>query len=107
MPSKREIAARLTRGELKKVVDRYDIDVADRRVGEGLVEAVAGTARAKSLASNKSRVLTLMPPFLMTYRGRVRDRRRDVADAIPRQCLSATRKVFGGLCDVTERRLNV
>ena len=46
MPSKREIITLLKRDELNEVVDRFELDVADRRAKDGLVEAVAASRRA-------------------------------------------------------------
>jgi type I restriction enzyme M protein len=46
MSSKREILEHLTRDELIAVVERFGLDVADRRAKAGLVEAVAASKKA-------------------------------------------------------------
>ena len=46
MASKREILDHLTRDELVAVVERFGLDVADRRAKAGLVEAVAASKKA-------------------------------------------------------------
>ena len=46
MPSKREIITLLKRDELNEVVDRFELDVADRRAKDGLVDAVAASRTA-------------------------------------------------------------
>lgn len=46
MSTKRDVLAHLTRDELIAVVDRFSLPVPDRRVREGLVEAVAASKKA-------------------------------------------------------------
>jgi type I restriction enzyme M protein len=46
MSTKREILEHLTRDELVAVVERFGLEVADRRAKAGLVEAVAGSKKA-------------------------------------------------------------
>jgi hypothetical protein len=46
MRSKREVLGHLKRDELLVAVDRYDLEVQDRRVREGLVAALTGSRRA-------------------------------------------------------------
>jgi hypothetical protein len=41
MPSKRQVLGLLTRPELQDIADRYQLDVADRRVRDDLIEAAA------------------------------------------------------------------
>jgi hypothetical protein len=41
MPSKRDVLSFLSRGELLAVVDRFELPVADRRVKDQLLEAIA------------------------------------------------------------------
>ena len=47
MPTKRAILAQLTATELRTNVDRYDLDVDDRRVKSQLVAALAGARKAR------------------------------------------------------------
>jgi hypothetical protein len=47
MPAKREVLASLTRDELLDALDRCGVEVGDRRVKEGLVEALAASHRAR------------------------------------------------------------
>jgi hypothetical protein len=46
MPTKRDVLALLTRDELVAVVDRFELQVPDRRVRDGLIEAVAASKKA-------------------------------------------------------------
>jgi type I restriction enzyme M protein len=46
MPSKRDVLAHLTRDELLATADRFELEVADRRVREQIFEAVASSKRA-------------------------------------------------------------
>jgi len=46
MPSKRDVLAQLTRDELLGTADRFELEVADRRVREQIFEAVASSKRA-------------------------------------------------------------
>ena len=46
MPPKRRVLESLTRQELQEAVDRYDLQVADRRVKDQLVDALAASRRA-------------------------------------------------------------
>ncbi|MCK9464124.1 MAG: SAM-dependent DNA methyltransferase, partial [Proteobacteria bacterium] len=46
MPTKREIIELLKRDELNEVVERFELDVADRRSKDGLIEAVAASRTA-------------------------------------------------------------
>src|SRR5947209_20038517 len=46
MPSKRDVLAYLTRDELLAAADRVELEVADRRVKDQLVDAVASSKRA-------------------------------------------------------------
>jgi type I restriction enzyme M protein len=46
MPSKRDILAQLSREELAIVVDQFELEVADRRRRDGLVDAIAASKRA-------------------------------------------------------------
>ena len=46
MPSKRDVLTNLTRNELLAVVERFDLTVDDRRVKDGLVDAVASSKKA-------------------------------------------------------------
>ena len=46
MPSKREVLAQFTRDELLAVVDRFALAVPDRRVRDGLIDAVAASKKA-------------------------------------------------------------
>lgn len=46
MPSKRDVLAHLTRGELLATADRFELEVADRRVREQIFEAVASSKKA-------------------------------------------------------------
>ncbi len=47
MPTKRAVLAELTAEELRANVDYYELDVADRRVKAQLVDALAGSRRAR------------------------------------------------------------
>ncbi len=47
MPTKRNILPLLTRDELLERLDRYDLMVDDRRVKDGLVEALAASRKAR------------------------------------------------------------
>lgn len=47
MPSKRQILDQLNRDELLQIVDRYELEVADRRKRDLVLEAVARSHRAK------------------------------------------------------------
>jgi type I restriction enzyme M protein len=46
MRPKREVLGHLKRDELLVAVDRYGLEVPDRRVREGLVDVLAGSRRA-------------------------------------------------------------
>ncbi len=46
MPSKRDVLALLTRDELLEAADRFELTVADRRVKDQLVDAVASSKKA-------------------------------------------------------------
>jgi len=46
MPSKRDVLGHLTRDELLDVVDQFELVVGDRRVKDGLVDAVASSKKA-------------------------------------------------------------
>lgn len=46
MPQKRAVLEHLTRDELGSIVERYELEVPDRRVREQLLDAVAGSRRA-------------------------------------------------------------
>jgi type I restriction enzyme M protein len=46
MPQKRAVLEHLTRDELGTIVEHYELQVADRRVREQLIDAVAGSRRA-------------------------------------------------------------
>jgi type I restriction enzyme M protein len=46
MPSKRDVLALLTRDELLATADRFELEVADRRVRDQIFEAVASSKRA-------------------------------------------------------------
>lgn len=46
MPQKRAVLEHLTRDELGAIVEHYELQVADRRVREQLIDAVAGSRRA-------------------------------------------------------------
>ena len=48
MPTKRAVLAELTAEELRANVDYYELDVADRRVKAQLVDALAGSRRARA-----------------------------------------------------------
>ena len=48
MPTKRAVLAGLTAEELRANVDYYELDVADRRVKAQLVDALAGSRRARA-----------------------------------------------------------
>ena len=47
MPRKRTILETLDHGELQRIADEYELEVADRRVKDNLVEAVAHSKKAK------------------------------------------------------------
>lgn len=46
MPSKRDVLGHLTRDELLDVVDQFELVVGDRRVKDGLVDAIASSKKA-------------------------------------------------------------
>src|SRR5689334_18065329 len=46
MPTKREVLTHLTRDELILIAETFDVHVEDRRVKDGLVEAVASSKKA-------------------------------------------------------------
>jgi type I restriction enzyme M protein len=46
MPTKRAVLEQLTRDELLAVVERYELQVADRRVRDQAIEAIAGSKKA-------------------------------------------------------------
>jgi type I restriction enzyme M protein len=46
MPSKRDVLAQLSREELIVVVERFELEVADRRKKDDLLEAVASSKKA-------------------------------------------------------------
>ena len=46
MPSKRDVLAQLSREELISVVERFELEVADRRKKDDLLEAVASSRKA-------------------------------------------------------------
>jgi type I restriction enzyme M protein len=46
MPSKRDVLSHLTREELHTIVESYQLEVADRRVRDQLIDAVASSKRA-------------------------------------------------------------
>lgn len=46
MPTKRAILEQFSRDELLKVLDSYELSVADRRIRSDLVQAIAGSRRA-------------------------------------------------------------
>ncbi len=46
MPSKRAVLQRFKRGELLAAVDRFGLEVRDRRVRDQLVDALAGSRKA-------------------------------------------------------------
>ena len=46
MPSKRDVLAQLSREELVSVVERFELEVADRRKKDDLLEAVASSKKA-------------------------------------------------------------
>jgi hypothetical protein len=46
MPSKRDVLALLTRDELLATADRFELEIADRRVRERIFEVVASSRRA-------------------------------------------------------------
>jgi hypothetical protein len=46
MPSKRDVLAQFSRDKLLTVADRFELAVADRRVKDQLVDAVASSKRA-------------------------------------------------------------
>jgi type I restriction enzyme M protein len=46
MPSKRDVVAQFSREELVNVVDQFELEVADRRRRDGLVDAVAASRKA-------------------------------------------------------------
>jgi hypothetical protein len=52
-PSKRDVLSHLTRHELLAVVDQFELEVPDRRVREGLLDAVG--------ASKKATLATILP----------------------------------------------
>lgn len=45
MPSKRQLLNQLTRPELQAIADQYQLEVADRRVNEQLVEVAASSRK--------------------------------------------------------------
>jgi type I restriction enzyme M protein len=53
MPSKRDVLAKFSRDELLSVVERFKLEVADRRKKDDLLETVA--------ASNKARLADILP----------------------------------------------
>ena len=46
MPTKRDVLALLTRDELVAVVDRFELEVPDRRARDGLIDAVVSSKKA-------------------------------------------------------------
>src|SRR5215212_7165990 len=50
MPSKRDVLEQLKRDELLAAIDRFGLEVHDRRARAGLIEALAGSRKA-ALAS--------------------------------------------------------
>jgi hypothetical protein len=48
VPGKRDVLACLTSDELLTIVDRFELEVADRRVKDQLVDVVAASKRATS-----------------------------------------------------------
>jgi hypothetical protein len=46
MPTKRDVLSLFSRGELLAVVDRFELPVADRRVKDQLLEAIAPSKKA-------------------------------------------------------------
>jgi type I restriction enzyme M protein len=67
MASKRDVLSQLSRDELLQIVDRFELTVADRRVRDGLIDAVA---------SSKKATLTEFLPDLS------RDRLKEVCSAL-------------------------
>jgi type I restriction enzyme M protein len=51
MPSKRGVLAQFSRDELVAAADQFELAVADRRVKDQLVDAVASSKRRASLTS--------------------------------------------------------
>jgi type I restriction enzyme M protein len=60
MSRKRDVLDRLKRDELLAAVDRLALEVSDRRVREGLVDALAGSRRA-GLAKARELSQGMMP----------------------------------------------
>ena len=47
MPTKRDVLSQLSRDELVAAADQFDVTVADRRVKDQLVDAVASSKKAR------------------------------------------------------------
>jgi hypothetical protein len=60
MPSNRDVLAQLSKAELLTVVDRFELSVADRRVRDGLIEALGSSKKvtlAEMLAESRARLV--------------------------------------------------
>jgi hypothetical protein len=81
MPSKRDVLAQFSRDELVTVVDQFELAVADRRVRDQLVDAVA-SSKKPGLADNPERPLSRPPQGAMPGS---RFRRRGEGESVPRR----------------------